>query len=114
MFICGFILIRNGDTVRIFNILSCKQYIVIHVAICIWVPCISMYCGMVQSYCDSPPVWSGSALFAIPSDSSRCSSGPSCSKHCKLNKLVKRSTCKVFYDFITKYTDTVELRWLEH
>ena len=30
---------------------------------------------------------------------------PSCSKHCQLNKLVKRSTSYVFYDFITKYLD---------
>ena len=32
-------------------------------------------------------------------------SGPGCSKHRKLNELVKRSTRLVFYDFITKYTD---------
>ena len=35
----------------------------------------------------------------------RCLSGPSCSKHRYLNELVKRSTCKVFCNFITKYTN---------
>ena len=33
------------------------------------------------------------------------SSGPSCSKRRWLNKLVKRSSREVFYDFITKNTD---------
>ena len=31
--------------------------------------------------------------------------GAGCSKHRQFNKHVKRSTCYVFYRFITKYTD---------
>ena len=39
------------------------------------------------------------------SEQLRDRSGPSCSKHRKLNELIKRSTRSVFYDFITKYTE---------
>ena len=31
--------------------------------------------------------------------------GPSCSKNCWLNELVKRSAFYMFYDFITEYPE---------
>ena len=38
-------------------------------------------------------------------DSDLGQSWPSCSMHDQLNELVKRSTCQLFYNFITKYFD---------